>query len=671
MTNLSERDVADYDLGFWRSQWRRTRLQGLIANGIASFATFPSRNPHVPTSRFAPERDLLGEIVAAAREDDIRLCVRMDSNIIPPPVLREHADWRIRRPDGTRLDEMCINSPYRREVVFGLYAEIIDRYGVDGFTDNGGIGAGRLCHCEFCCTRWAGEVGGPMPWTERMDDPLFRRWTDWNNGRVMENWDDSDAYVRSVGGEECLFLPLVRKFSPFNRLVARRARQVMMDCQSRNDAGSFREHTDEGLYMKGTLDWTRNIAVVSSMTHHSHGYFRLTSDSAAEARTYMLSGIAGGFDPWWHHPTGYSPDRRSFDIAPPVFAWQAEHEDLLHDRQPIAAVGLIRSERNDQFFGRDIGPFFQPEQMGEVTQATYRGASRMLSDARVPYRPLHIADITDPASTPPVLLLPNLGGMSDEEVAAIRCHVEAGGGLVATGMTSLFDADGEPRTDFALADVLGVSISGVVPDRRALIDGRSPHDIAIEDLAPQVGGAVLNRVLPYGGVALDVEVREERRVVARLAGRPAAILGRYGAGRVVFLPIDIDRRYLREPQPVARDLIAAFLRWCAPDGFPVEVEGPGNVGVTMWSQGDARILHLVNMSGIDSGDTLIEPLAPVGAQRVRFTQLADGAVQVRSLVTNRAYELVAVGGALEMVVDGLRDHEVLVLEQTDTSKEVT
>ena len=54
-----------------------------------------------------------------------------------------------------------------------------------------------------------------------------------------------------------------------------------------------------------------------------------------------------------------------------------------------------------------------------------------------------------------VLVLPNVACLSDRAVEVIRRFVRAGGGLVASGETSLFDGkDYHRRSDFALADVL-------------------------------------------------------------------------------------------------------------------------------------------------------------------------------------------------------------------------
>jgi hypothetical protein len=64
--------------------------------------------------------------------------------------------------------------------------------------------------------------------------------------------------------------------------------------------------------------------------------------------------------------------------------------------------------------------------------------------------------------------------MSEQECAAVRRFVERGGTLIATGVTSLYDRDGEPQKDFGLADVFGAHINGSAPDRRLFITATTP-----------------------------------------------------------------------------------------------------------------------------------------------------------------------------------------------------
>jgi hypothetical protein len=57
-----------------------------------------------------------------------------------------------------------------------------------------------------------------------------------------------------------------------------------------------------------------------------------------------------------------------------------------------------------------------------------------------------------------LLVLPNVNMMDDDEADLIRKWVQDGGSLLATGWSSLVDTRGRLRKDFALGDVLGVTL---------------------------------------------------------------------------------------------------------------------------------------------------------------------------------------------------------------------
>jgi hypothetical protein len=89
--------------------------------------------------------------------------------------------------------------------------------------------------------------------------------------------------------------------------------------------------------------------------------------------------------------------------------------------------------------------------------------------ARIPYLPVHIDDVAASAQRFSLLILPNLGALSDAQCEALRQHVNRGGSLLATGATSLYNEWGDARPDYGLADVFGVHASGAavkLPSRR-------------------------------------------------------------------------------------------------------------------------------------------------------------------------------------------------------------
>jgi len=697
-TNTSEQDVAIYDVSFWRGQWRRVGVQVILANACAGFATFPSRNPLVASSRFAPQRDLLGEINDAARADNIFVVARMDSGVLNQQLLEKFSDWRTRTLDGKPGLVMCINSPYREEYVYGLYREVIERYGVVGFADNGGIGGSRLCYCNRCANRYRKDVGKALPTSSSLDDADYRQWCRWNTALVMEMWEKTNAATRQMGGPDCEYLGMVRKFSPFNREVATRAKLLLMDCQSRNDSASFQEHVDEGRYMHSILGWDKNVQVASSMTQHSHGYFRVTADPAAELQLYMTAGIAGGFNPWDHYPTAYSSDRRAYSAPIPLCHWHRKYTEYFANRIPVATAGIVRSDDNAVFFGRDAPPFYQPGLISAVTQVPYRGMVRALFQSRIPYFPVDIKDIVRHTPLFSVLVLPNVGGMSDEECEDVRQFVERGGSLLATGMTSLYDENGEARTDFGLSRVFGTHIVGSAPVRTFFsvasvasylklyptrVFGETADVITSEGAAtrhPALIGFEDTNVIGYGGGAVALQVDADRTVLScfippsRLGDgeapmwqseplMPALIVGQYGLGRVAYLPVDLDRRYGTDPNPDHALLLGNLLKWCAGDTLPFEIDGPGDVGAYLYRQSNRFVMHIVNGSGIDNGDEIAEQYFPTGPLRIRvkspFGTKSDVIRLKEAGILSVPSRLRA--GTIEFEIKRLVDHEVIVI----------
>jgi hypothetical protein len=679
--NMSEQDVALYDVGFWRSQWKRTAVQAILTNAVAGFATFPSKNPLVFSSPFAPDRDLMAEINSAARADGLYVVARMDSGVINPKIAEAYDDWRSRKADGTPGTGMCPNSPYLEQHVFSVYREVIDRYHVVGFADNGGIGNGQICYCHRCVARYRQDTGKELPRVAKLDNREFREWTRWNTDVIMENWEKTNRALKQMGGQDCVYLGMVRKFSRYNREVATRAELLLMDCQSRNDSASFHEHADEGRFMHSILGWNKNIAVATSMTQHSHGYFRWTTDPAAEATLHMKAGIAGGFNPWWHHPTAYSADRRSLDIAPEIYDWHRKNDRFLTNRTPVATAGIVRSDDSSTFFGRDAPPFYQPGLISGITQVPYRGMVHALFQTRIPYYPLHIADVERHGADLQMLVLPNLGGMSDAECSAIRAFVKEGGSLLATGMTSLYDADGEPRMDFGLADVFGAHLQQPAPSPRFFEDANSQSYLRLLMGAGGERHAILDGLedidaLAYGGAAIPLTIDSDREVLAsfvmmpgsaadiwpeaKVADQPALVLGRYGKGRAAFLPVDLDCRLLDDADPDNARLLGNVLRWCAGSAPSVIVEGPGYVGSYLYRQGPRRILHLFNGSGVDNGEEITDRTFAVGPLRVSV-RMTGGRGIVRALVNNRIIPSQVKDGLVVFEIKRLDDHEVLVI----------
>src|SRR5579872_320733 len=92
-TNITEHDVAGYDIAWWREHWKRTAVQGVVINAGGIYAYYPSRFPLHHRAAGLGERDLYGELVRAAREEGLVVLARMDSSKGHEALYRAHPDW--------------------------------------------------------------------------------------------------------------------------------------------------------------------------------------------------------------------------------------------------------------------------------------------------------------------------------------------------------------------------------------------------------------------------------------------------------------------------------------------------------------------------------------------------------------------------------------------------
>ena len=74
-------------------------------------------------------------------------------------------------------------------------------------------------------------------------------------------------------------------------------------------------------------------------------------------------------------------DRRIYHTPGPVFLWHKANEEYLMNRKPVATVGVVWSQLNMDFYGRD-----EAEVMVELP---WRGIIQALIRARIPYIPVH------------------------------------------------------------------------------------------------------------------------------------------------------------------------------------------------------------------------------------------------------------------------------------------
>jgi hypothetical protein len=716
-TNITEIDPQRYDIDWWRKQWKRTCTQGIIVNAGGIVAYYPSKVPlHRPAQQLGG-RDLFGELCRAAHEDGLVVLARMDSNRAHEEIYRAHPDWFAVDAAGQPLKAgdlfiTCVNGPYYAEHIPAILRELAERYHPEGFTDNSWSGLGRdtFCYCRNCRNRFHDRAGKEIPKTKDWTDPVYREWIRWNYDRRLEIWDLNNKTTRAAGGPECVWSGMnsgtisgqSESFRDY-KAICERAEIVMLDHQSRSDSTGFQNNGEVGKLIHGLLGWDKLIPESMAMYQAGRPTFRLSSKPPAEARLWMLDGMAGGLQPWWHHVGAYHEDRRMYHTAELIYRWHKDHDQWLVSRKPVATVGVVWSQENNDFYGRDDADL--------LVELPWRGITQALIRARIPYLPVHADHIDREAGRLSTLILPNLGAMSDAQVAAVRRFVSQGGGLLATGESTLFDRSGERRADFALADLFGAhvltpdratdeatrrkrardtahSYLRLTPERRGLVDGpKAPGEPAVAGERHAVlRGFEETDILPFGGVLEDLQVDAGAQVLLTFVpafpiyppetawmreprtSRPGLVVNITASGsRVVFLPADLDRRFARDNLPDHGDLLANLARWTANDQIPLSVEGPGLIDCHLYEQGAHWILHLVNLTSAGTWRQPVHEIIPVGPLVVRLKVPGKRrSAQARLLVSGGSLKGTTERGWSRFSLPSLTDHEVILVPTSPT-----
>jgi len=713
-TNIAELDITRYDIPWWREQWARTKTQGIVVNAGGIVAFYPTKIPFHPKAQFLGDGDLFGDLLTAARADGIAVFARMDSNGAPDETYQAHPEWftlntQTGRPFTDRgLNIPCINGAYYREHIPAILTEIADKYKPEGFTDNiwSGLPRANICYCDNCVKKFRADRALDLPQQTNWDDPAYRAWIEWGYVCRLEIWDLFNQTTRANGGPDCLWVGMngvsitgaAGDFRDF-REICKRTEILMIDNQRRVDATGFQSNGVGGRLVHGLLGWEKLAPESMALYQTAAENFRIASKPEPEVRLWALDGIAAGIQPWWHYINAYQEDRRMYETPVPIGQWHAQNEEFLVRRTPVATVGVVYSQRNNDFFGRQ-----DAETQVNLPQ---RGFTEALLHARIPYILVHADDLDRDAAQLKLLILPNLGTMTDAHLASVRKFVENGGGLIASGATSLCDQWGDPRADLALADLFGVHLPAdhflrseagrrqnaaistqtylrLTPELRAQVDG--PHPAGEP---PVVGtrhevlrGFEHTDIIPFGGEIAALTLEPSAQVLLTLVpNRPASppemiwtqndhttipglILNeRAGFGRVVYLAADLDRRYARDNMADSEHLLINLVRWAAKGDLPLTVDGPGLIDSHLYQQPGRALVHLVNLTNTNAWRGPVEELIPVGPLKISL-RLPDGVAgkNLRLLVSDQKPALSVVDGWASFALPSILDHELAIIE---------
>ena len=577
-----------------------------------------------------------------------------------PPVelVREHPDWRVhsdaagtvlkvepKEEDlGTRIG--CNLGPWG-DYLIEVCAELVRDYGVDGYSFDGNYHP-AICYCPSCSAAYRKEHDQPLPAKVDLDDVAYRRYLVWRGEKLEDHYRRLRQRIQQENPVAVLMTWTVNAgryghllFSPramptrLNRLIDLPMQEWWLD---ETNMGASVAPAFGVAYLHATTGG-RPCASEPYLMSRGNPYGTHSFPKHERLVRTLLAITYGNVTAQSFGWAGHRESTR--DVCREV----NRRAKWLTRAEPLTWGAILVSEQTRQFYAyRDIKEHFLPHVFG---------AFRAGLEEHLNLRLINDWDLTpEEFKKYQVLILPNAAALSDLQAAAVRDYVHGGGGLVAIGETSLCDELGQPRKNFALADVFGVSFQGrpiSEPGEKRQLDENFAHHLGSDYWAQRVGLATLswknheivrderlrdlvptNSVIFRGPQVIVSEPRNADEVVWRMhpegseqAPLPGGVARTFGRGRVVYLAAALDAALWSYSFPYQRRLLARSIEWAAEKPFDIHVNAPMCVHTTFFRQradGKSRtVIHFFNGINSTGGHGLPASEVPLHEETIPIT----------------------------------------------------
>lgn len=674
---LVEDDPGKFDVRFWFDYFKHTRSDAICLSAGGCVAYYPTKIAYHHRSAWLGDRDVFGELVAGCRKMGMVVIARTDPHATYDDTYAAHPDWIAVDSEGRprrhwASPEMwvtCALGPYNFEFMTEVKREIMTGYKVDGIFINRWDGSG-MCYCENCGKTFQAATGHELPRTMNPQDPGRRAYILWRQQRLFELWQHWDGAVRSINPDSCV-IPNTGGGATSNldmQRIGELAPTLIADLQARRGLTPLWANGKNAKEYRATMGKKPIVGIFSVGVEEPYRW-KDSVQAPAEIRLWVAEGVANGMRPWFTKFSGVLYDQRWLKPVEEIYQRYSRWEKYLRNESPLARVGVVYSQQTAWFHDPKI------EEFG-------LGWCQALIERRIPFEMVHdrLLDSAHLASLK-TLILPNIAALSDAQCAQLRAFVEAGGSIIATYETSLYNEWGEKRSDFGLAEIFGVRFNGIIEgpmqnsylqletDQKGL---RHPILTGLESTSRiinavrrvQVSATRAFNQFPLTLIPSYPDLPMEK-VYPRVGKTnvPQLYLQKIGAGRIVYFPGDIDRTFWEVLAPDHLKLLGNAVDWATNEDPIVNVTGPGVLDVVIWRQRASLTIHLVNLTNSMAMKGPVRELVPIGEQHIRM-KLPTGlkAKRIRLLAADRTIPIHGQGTHLNFVIPSFEDHEIVAID---------
>lgn len=682
---FTEDDPGNYSPQFWLDYFKQIKADGACLSAGGGIAFYPTKVAYHGKARGLGDRDPFGEMVAGCKALGMRVLARVDPHAMPAEVFQAHPEWAACSADGkprhhptaSDLYLTCPYTGYTFDLMPKVVQEIVSSYSVDGLFGNR-VNSLGVCYCQQCKDLYGAATGGTaIPLDTDPGKPDGRRYWAWSETRIMDLIDLWNRTSRSAR-PNTFFVPGSERRAPVEydgKRFGERTPAAFSDRQARSTDASPLSPGEQvwgsGRFAKDSRAclFDKPVSTIISVGVEEPYRWKDSVQAAPEIRIWAASAIAQGSHPWITKFNAKPFDKSWMPVVSDLYNWCHRNERYLRNIENLARVGMVLDLR---------GPVLQGGYAGQAALQAYRlGFYEALLESKLPFDEVDLAYLdAEHLARFRVIVMPNVMMMSQAQCDAVRAYVLGGGRIVATQTTSLYDENGAMRADFGLADLFGCRFGGRIEERvtNAYLTLRHPSPIlAGLESKPRVIGPTKRVIVEPAGpsepppltlVPSYQDLPMERVFTTTpLTDIPMAFCRNVGKGRVVYLPMDLDRAFGELRQQDHLDVLRAMVTWAADEVPPMVVEGPGLIDMAYWKQQRSVAAHLVNYNNPMAMAGAFREAIPTGPYRVSL-QLPQGVTPtgVTLLESGQPAQFKLEGERLVVEVPRIVYHEVIAVD---------
>lgn len=688
-------DCKDYDAEKMSKDFYEMGVSffSFFAGGYVT--TYPSKLKYSRKSPWLGEQDITGDIVRTAHKYGIKAIAMADLSVLSPEIAQEHPEWLSIDINGKPYESnsgmytACVMSNYAEYYGRDMVTEILDSYDVDAMKFGGGSYGfhGNICYCENCRKDYESMFHEELPLKQDWDDSHWRRYHHWRTIKTSERCRYLRDMVQSIQPD----MPVMGNGVCFGSVdwtsnsaldiedMANYQDMIQVEAQDRVKVSTEMDTVwqsitwtgEEACYMTSVTD--KPIWVVVS--YFKAWPWRRAAVDYAEQKAYMAQIMANGATPMINLAGGppiVHEDKRGFKAPTELFTYLKNNSEYYDGDRSGANIALVYSQDTLIYYGKS--------KKTERYLEGFRGIEKALRESHIPFDIISTKVLDHKhLEKYKALVLPTLACMCEETAQALRAYVEIGGSLVATFETGLYNASGEKRNDFVIGDLLKVKYSG----KTLNVNGEKPESkqnyCRLQGKHQLLEGIEDTELIPIAGKYCEVESDEGTQVPLTLAhpfiifpeglsyttepdlDHPMMIAYEHeSGGRTVYLPNQLDRLHWVSGCSDLSQLFANAVKWAVNNSIPATCEGPNTIYMTLRTQEERAMVHLVNLTG---GERYFKQFIPLYGINVKIKKtMCKNVVKAFMLSDRNMLNIKEEGEFYSVIVPELKDYDVLVFE---------